>query len=105
MGSWKFGLAVQQPAQIQKAHIEIIASKYVLECCHVYLIHSSLGQLYHSSQLFCRLSPRKIEIIISRGAVVRAGGWKIFEKNLLGHRQGSIAVRAHVSCVEGLWFK
>ena len=36
---WKFGLSVQQPAQIQKALIHITACKYFSDSCHIYLIH------------------------------------------------------------------
>ena len=40
-GGWKFGLTMQQSAQMRKAPINITASKYFSEPCHRYLIHDS----------------------------------------------------------------
>ena len=70
-GARKFGLAVQQPAQIQEATITITGSKYFSESCHKY---SLLGLLNKSTNVL-QARPRKIENVIS-GALVKAGGWK-----------------------------
>ena len=39
-GGQKFGLTAQQPAQIQKAQINITACKFLSESCHIHILHS-----------------------------------------------------------------
>ena len=38
-GGQKFGLMLQQPAQIENTLINTAGSKYFSESCHIYLIH------------------------------------------------------------------
>ena len=80
-GGQKSGLIVQRPAQIQKALINITASKYFLESCHKYLIHY-LGNSAEVPAL-CRLLLEKLKIN-NRGAVRRAEGWRIFQEKIRG---------------------
>ena len=59
-GGRKFGLSVEQPAQIQKAPINITASKYLLESCYMHLI----DYLGTSTKVptFCRFLLEKLKI-------------------------------------------
>ena len=76
MGGWKFRLAVQQSAQIQKASINITASKYFSKSCHLYLIY----YLCNSTKVlsFCRFL---LETLKGGGPNMSEGAGKLFEKN------------------------
>ena len=57
---WKFGITVQQPAQIKNTPVNIAVSKYFLESCHIHLIHY-LGNST-KDQFFCRFLLEKLKI-------------------------------------------
>ena len=73
-GAQRFGPAVKQPAQIQKAPINITVSKYFLESDHLYLIQYWVTLQKVPS--FSRFVLKRSNKFNKWGGSFKSGGWK-----------------------------
>ena len=78
----KFGLAVEQPAQIQKAPINIKWQQILFRILP-HRFHSLLGQLNKGTN-FLQVSPREIKNLKAGGTTRSRGAGKFFKRNKRG---------------------
>ena len=70
---------MQQPAEIQKAPINITTSKYFSQSCHIYSISFVIWVTQQKISTFCRFLLEKLKIEYA-GAPNKSGGLENFSK-------------------------